>query len=148
MLAEFAKRREFVRQRIAENPGLTCPEMAGAFYAFVNIKQHLGRNYGGTRVDNSTQWCLALLEQQNVATVMGSAFGAEGYARISFATSLERSRRASTASRRFWRGIRGQFQRLDRYARFGRLRMRCARADLCSQKDRKCLSNPPAALRC
>ena len=45
--------------------------------------------YGGRQVDNSTQWCLALLEQQNVATVMGSAFGAEGYARISFATSLE-----------------------------------------------------------
>ena len=63
--------------------------MAGAFYAFINIKAHLGRNYGGARVDNSTQWCLTLLEQQNVATVMGSAFGAEGYARISFATSLE-----------------------------------------------------------
>ena len=70
-------------------PGLSCPDMAGAFYAFINIKAHLGRNYGGTRVDNSTQWCLALLEQQNVATVMGSAFGAEGYARISFATSLD-----------------------------------------------------------
>ncbi len=63
--------------------------MAGAFYAFVNIQPHLGRTYGGTRVDNSTQWCLTLLEQQNVATVMGSAFGAEGYARISFAAGLE-----------------------------------------------------------
>ncbi len=89
MLAEFSKRREFVRQRIALIKGLSCPDMAGAFYAFVNIKAHLARAYGGTRVDNSTQWCLALLEQQNVATVMGSAFGAEGYARISFATSLE-----------------------------------------------------------
>jgi aspartate aminotransferase len=89
MLSEFARRREFVRGRIAEIPGLSCPDMAGAFYAFVNIKAHLGRTYNGTRVDNSTQWCLALLEQQNVATVMGSAFGAEGYARISFATSLE-----------------------------------------------------------
>jgi aspartate aminotransferase len=89
MLGEFAKRREFVRERIAGIKGLSCPDMAGAFYAFVNIKAHLGRSYGGTRVDNSTQWCLALLEQQNVATVMGSAFGAEGYARISFATSLE-----------------------------------------------------------
>ena len=63
--------------------------MAGAFYAFINIKAHLGRKYGGVQVDNSTQWCLTLLEQQNVATVMGSAFGAEGYARISFATELE-----------------------------------------------------------
>jgi aspartate aminotransferase len=89
MLAEFAKRREFVRSRIASIAGLSCPDMAGAFYAFINIKAHLGRSYGAARVDNSTQWCLALLEQQNVATVMGSAFGAEGYARISFATSLE-----------------------------------------------------------
>ncbi len=37
MLREFAKRREFVRQRIREIPGVTCPEMAGAFYAFINI---------------------------------------------------------------------------------------------------------------
>jgi aspartate aminotransferase len=88
MLAHFAKRREFVTQRIA-TMGITCPEMAGAFYAFINIQPHLGRSYAGTRVDNSTQWCLALLEQQNVATVMGSAFGAEGYARISFATDLD-----------------------------------------------------------
>lgn len=89
MLVEFAKRREFVRERIASIKGLSCPEMGGAFYAFMNIKEHLGREYGGVRVNNSTEWCLALLEQQNVATVMGSAFGAEGYARISFATSMD-----------------------------------------------------------
>lgn len=89
MLGEFAKRREFVRERIASIPGLKCTDMAGAFYAFINIQPHLGRSYAGTRVDNSTQWCLALLEQHNVATVMGSAFGAEGYARVSFATGLD-----------------------------------------------------------
>jgi aspartate aminotransferase len=89
MLAEFAKRRQFVKERIAAIGGLACGEMAGAFYAFVNIQPTLGRSYQGTPVTNSSQWCLALLEQQNVATVMGSAFGAEGYARISFATSLE-----------------------------------------------------------
>ena len=89
MLAEFAKRRDFCRARIASLPALSCPEMGGAFYAFINISKHLGRSYAGARVDNSTQWCLALLEQQNVATVMGSAFGAEGYARISFATDMK-----------------------------------------------------------
>ncbi|REK12028.1 MAG: pyridoxal phosphate-dependent aminotransferase [Planctomycetota bacterium] len=89
MLAEFTKRREFVRKRIASIDGLSCPDMAGAFYAFVNVKPHLKRSYQGEQVDNSSQWCLALLEQQNVATVMGSAFGAEGYARISFATSMD-----------------------------------------------------------
>jgi aspartate aminotransferase len=63
--------------------------MGGAFYAFVNIKAHLGRKYGDVLVNNSSDWCLQLLAQQGVATVMGSAFGAEGYARISFATNLD-----------------------------------------------------------
>lgn len=89
MLTKFAERREFVRSRIAELHGVSCPEMGGAFYAFINIKEHLGRTYNGVRIDNSSDWCLQLLDQQGVATVMGSAFGAEGYARISFATSLE-----------------------------------------------------------
>lgn len=89
MLAEFAKRREFVRGRIASLPGLSCSDMGGAFYAFINIQAHLGRSYRGAKVDNSAQWCLELLGQQNVAMVMGSAFGAEGYARLSFATSME-----------------------------------------------------------
>ena len=89
MLAEFAKRREFVRNRIASLPKLSCCDMGGAFYAFMNIQAHLGRSYRGVRVDNSAQWCLELLSQQSVAMVMGSAFGAEGYARLSFATSME-----------------------------------------------------------
>ena len=89
MLKEFSRRRDFVKRRIGELPKLSCCEMGGAFYAFVNIQAHLGRTYRGVQVDNSAQWCLELLAQQSVATVMGSAFGAEGYARLSFATSLE-----------------------------------------------------------
>ncbi len=89
MLTEFAKRRDFVQMRIATIPGLKCAEMAGAFYAFLNIKAFLGRNYKGVQVNDSTAWCLELLAQQGVATVMGSAFGSEGYARISFATDMK-----------------------------------------------------------
>lgn len=89
MLVEFARRREFVRRRIAELPKLSCTQMSGAFYAFINVQAQLGRMYNGVRVDNSAQWCLELLAQQSVATVMGSAFGAEGYARLSFAASME-----------------------------------------------------------
>jgi aspartate aminotransferase len=93
MLAEFSKRREYVRGRISTLPGVSCSEMSGAFYAFLNIQGHLGRTYNGVRVDDSSAWCLELLAQKGVATVMGSAFGAEGYARISFATSLENLQR-------------------------------------------------------
>jgi aspartate aminotransferase len=89
MLVEFARRREFVRRRIAELPDLSGTQMAGAFYAFINVQAHLGRTYKGVRVDDSAQWCLELLAQQGVATVMGSAFGAEGYARLSFAASMD-----------------------------------------------------------
>ncbi len=89
MLAEFTKRREFVIQRIAEIPGLSCSEISGAFYAYINISEHLGRTYDGVQIDNSSQWCLELLDRQNVATVMGSAFGTEGYARVSFAIGME-----------------------------------------------------------
>jgi len=89
MLAEFTRRRQFVMNRIGEIEGLSCAEMGGAFYAFINIQPHLGRQYAGVQVDDSTAWCLELLAQKKVATVMGAAFGAEGYARISFATSME-----------------------------------------------------------
>ncbi len=89
MLQQFARRRQYVQQRVAQWDGVTCPEMAGAFYAFLNISAYLGRSYRGTRVETSQQWCLALLEQQKVATVMGSAFGAEGYVRLSYAAGMQ-----------------------------------------------------------
>jgi aspartate aminotransferase len=89
MRDEFARRRQYVEKRLQAIPRLMYSEIAGAFYAFVDIRPYLGRDYGATRIDTSAQWCLTLLEQQQVATVMGSAFGAEGYIRISFAASLE-----------------------------------------------------------
>jgi aspartate aminotransferase len=89
MLEQFAARRAFVLRRLAELPNLSCPEMGGAFYAFINIQAHLGRPYNGVPVNTSSQWCLELLAQQGVATVQGSAFGTEGYARLSYATSMQ-----------------------------------------------------------
>ena len=89
MHSAFIERRDYVAKRIAAIEGLSCPAMDGAFYAFFNIKKFLGRKFGGTQIDNSEQFCLELLTQKQVATVMGSAFGCEGYVRASFAASLE-----------------------------------------------------------
>ncbi len=94
MCAEFEKRRDFCTKRIASIDGLSCSCMGGAFYAFVNISAHLGRMYGEKMVETDTDWCLELLEKKGVATVMGSAFGAPGYARLSFANSMEELERA------------------------------------------------------
>ncbi len=89
MKVEFAKRREYVAQRIADIPGLSAPQMDGAFYVFMNIKNFLGRKYNGVQVDTDRDWCLELLQQKKVATVFGSAFFADGYARASFAASMQ-----------------------------------------------------------
>jgi aspartate aminotransferase len=103
MKAEFQKRRDYVLSRIASLPDVRCTPPDGAFYAFMNISDHFGRTIGGTVIDNSTTFCMAALSQANVALVMGSAFGAEGYARMSFATSLKTLEKGFDALERFLR---------------------------------------------
>ncbi len=88
MKAEFQKRRDFVLDRIEALPDVTCLAPDGAFYAFMNISKHCGRELAGKRITDSTAFCTAALSDARVALVMGSAFGAEGYARLSFATDL------------------------------------------------------------
>ena len=69
---------------------MTCVPPGGAFYAFMNVSAHFGRTLGG---QDDHRLDLVLPDgpgrQAHVALVMGSAFGAEGYARLSFATDLE-----------------------------------------------------------
>ena len=87
--------------------GLSCREMGGAFYAFINIQRPPGpqlRRRAGRQFGPMVPG--ALVEQQNVATVMGSAFGAEGYARLSFATSMENLETGFDRIEAFVRGAR------------------------------------------
>jgi aspartate aminotransferase len=87
MLREFAARRDLVCRRLAELPGIRCPTPDGAFYAFFNITALYGKTLGGIKITDSASFCRAALESVHVSLVPGSAFGAEGYARLSFATS-------------------------------------------------------------
>jgi aspartate aminotransferase len=104
MLGEFAARRSYVLERIAGLPGVTCVPPGGAFYAFMNISAHLGRTLGGRLITDSTAFCLAALASAHVALVMGSAFGAEGYARLSFATDKTTLERGFDALDKFLQG--------------------------------------------
>jgi aspartate aminotransferase len=89
MLTEFTRRREYTLSRVRQLPGVSMPEPGGAFYAFFNISRHLGKPLSNGRVcRDSTEFCTALLEDAHVALVSGDAFGAPGYARLSFATGL------------------------------------------------------------
>lgn len=104
MKAQFTRRRAYVLERIAGLPDVTCIPPGGAFYAYMNISAHLGRTLGGKVVKDSTEFCLTALASAHVALVMGSAFGTEGYARLSFATDLRTLERGFDALERFLRG--------------------------------------------
>jgi aspartate aminotransferase len=89
MRREFEARRDLVCRRLAAMPGVLCPSPGGAFYAFFNVAAHFGRTLAGRKVTDSASFCQAALEGAHVNLVPGSAFGAEGYVRLSFAASRE-----------------------------------------------------------
>jgi aspartate aminotransferase len=89
MRQEFAARRDLVCRRLKAMPGIGLLPPDGAFYAFFDVSEHFGRNLAGRKVTDSASFCQVALEEAHVNLVQGSAFGAEGYARLSFATSRE-----------------------------------------------------------
>lgn len=89
MRREFEARRDLVCRRLTAMPGVVCPTPGGAFYAFFNVASHFGRTLAGKKVTDSVSFCQVALESAHVNLVPGAAFGAEGYVRLSFATSRE-----------------------------------------------------------
>jgi len=89
MRREFEARRDLVCGRLRALPGIRCPIPDGAFYAFFNVSAHFGKTLKGKKITDSASFCAAALETVHVNLVQGSAFGAEGYVRLSFATSRE-----------------------------------------------------------
>jgi aspartate aminotransferase len=89
MLAEYAKRRRRIVDGLNRIPGITCGDPGGAFYAFPNVSSRLGAGLNALAKD-SAQLATMLLEKAHVALVPGEAFGAPGYLRLSYATSIER----------------------------------------------------------
>jgi aspartate aminotransferase len=85
MLAEYGRRRERILKGLRAMPGATCTAPEGAFYVFPNVSAHLN-----AEMPTDTAVARQLLEREHVAVVPGEAFGAPGYLRISYATSIER----------------------------------------------------------
>jgi aspartate aminotransferase len=97
MVAAFRERGRFVAEGLNRIPGMKCLDPTGAFYAFPDCRKAIGELHraGKLRAPTDLVFCDYLLEQaQGVAAVPGSAFGAEGYLRISFATSMDNIKKA------------------------------------------------------
>jgi aspartate aminotransferase len=87
-VAEFKKRRDFIVKKFNAIPGVTCFNPQGAFYVFPNVSAYFGKKYDGKTIQTSDDLATYLLEKALVAVVPGSGFGAEGYIRLSYATSM------------------------------------------------------------
>jgi aspartate aminotransferase len=96
MVAAFKERHQYVVERFNAMPGLKCIMAGGAFYAFPDARVAIKSLHQSGKISAATdmQFAEYLLEKFDVAVVPGSAFGAEGYFRISFATSMDNLREA------------------------------------------------------
>ncbi|HEV7682344.1 MAG TPA: pyridoxal phosphate-dependent aminotransferase [Pyrinomonadaceae bacterium] len=96
MLAEYTARRAWLLSALRTIPRLSCNEPEGAFYAFPSVRGCLGGE-----VKTSAEFSARLLTEEQTVVTDGAAFGAEGYLRISYATSREQLEEGVTRIRRF-----------------------------------------------
>jgi len=91
MRREFDERRKYIVEKLNQIKGVSCLNPSGAFYAFPNVSKILekGVKYNGKRIINSFNLADFILKEAEVALIPGSAFEAEGYLRLSYATSME-----------------------------------------------------------
>lgn len=89
MKNHFKYRRDYMVEAINAIDGVSCKMPHGAFYIMMNIKNLLGKTYYGKIINNSDDFAELFLEKARVAVVPGGGFGAEGYVRWSYATSMD-----------------------------------------------------------
>jgi aspartate aminotransferase len=107
MVEAYQARRDLVVDALRAIPGLTCHRPEGAFYVFPGLHGCIGKtSAGGARITNDEAFVVALLEEQGVATVHGSAFMYPGHFRVSYATDTDSLRRACARIAAFCAGLR------------------------------------------
>ncbi len=90
MVTAFKDRNRYVTDKLNAMPGVRCLSAGGAFYAFADTRKAISTLYDKKVISGGTDIAFSeyLLEHGGVAVVPGSAFGSEGYIRLSFATSM------------------------------------------------------------
>lgn len=96
MIAAFKERNRFVTEQLNQINGVRCLSSEGAFYAFADVRQSIRDLHKSSLLSSPTDIAFSeyLLENAGVAVVPGSAFGCEGYMRLSFATSMDNLKQA------------------------------------------------------
>lgn len=89
MAKEFAKRRNYVVERLRAIPGITCTLPEGAFYVFPRVSAYFGAKWQNKTISSAMDLSLYLLQEGKVALVAGEGFGSSDHVRISYATSMK-----------------------------------------------------------
>jgi aspartate aminotransferase len=93
MRVKFDERRKYVHARLSAIPGVECPPIGGAFYAFPDVRALCAKQFKGAAVGSDMRLAEILIDDYRVAVVPGTPFGAPGFMRLSFATSMEQLER-------------------------------------------------------
>ncbi|WP_197276721.1 pyridoxal phosphate-dependent aminotransferase [Mangrovimonas sp. ST2L15] len=89
MVEEFKERRDLILKLLGDIEGFQCNVPEGAFYVFPNVSAFFGKTFRGKTINSASDFAMYLLEEANVATVTGEAFGNSNCIRISYAASTE-----------------------------------------------------------
>ena len=103
----FQERRDFVVNSLNDIEGINCIKPDGAFYVFPSCKGLIGKkDKNGNKINNDSDFVQRLLENNGVAVVQGSAFGLEGFFRISYATSISKLKDAMQRIKSFCENLK------------------------------------------
>ncbi len=94
MLEEFKLRQEYFHKELTSINGITCYKPEGAFFLFPNVSHYFGKSTEVFKIGHSFDFAMHILYEAHIAAVPGSAFGAEGYMRFAYATSMENLKEA------------------------------------------------------
>lgn len=94
MVAEFKKRKNYVVSRLNAIPGITCPDVKGAFYVYPDVGPYLGKSFKGKKIETAVDLCQYFLDEFLVSTVPGEAYNVPGKIRISYSNSMENLEKA------------------------------------------------------
>ena len=94
MVDEFKERRKLILSLLNEIEGFKCNEPEGAFYVYPDVTAYFGKTLRGKQINNASDFSMYILEEANVATVPGDAFGNGNCIRISYAASVKEIKEA------------------------------------------------------
>ena len=103
--AAFRARRDFMLDVFDKAPGITCAKPEGAFYLYPSVKGLIGGEINGRALKTDIDVAEALLEQEHVALVPGTAFGLAPYLRLSYAASMDELEEAAARITRFCEAV-------------------------------------------